>query len=1113
MRSFDWSASPLGPVEQWPQSLKTTVRIMLTSRQPMFVWWGEQLINLYNDAYIAIAGGKHPDALGQPASYVWREIWEQVGPRAESAMLKNEGAYDEAMMLIMERNGYPEETYYTFSYSPVPNDQGGAGGVICANTDETERIIGERQSALLKELAARTADARTFDEACTLSASCLETNPYDLPFAMIYLVDQDERRVFLAGTSGIARGHAAAPETVALDIESVWRFDEVMKTNTARLIPDLGASFGSLPMGAWPRPPHQAVAVPIAASGRTGKGGIMVAGLNPFRLFDSNYRRFLDLISARIAAGITNAQADITERKHAEEELKKREAQLRDAQHLAQLGSWEWDIATGTVTWSDELYRIWGVDPQEFDATYEAVFRLVHPDDREFAEAIIEKANREQGSYTFEHRIVRPDGTTRVLQSRGAVVLDEAGNIVKMLGTGQDITERKRMEEALREQERFIHQIAELTPVVINVFDLVTERDTYISTDIVNLVGYTAEEIARMDDPISPFWHPDDIPIARENLARSKWAADGEVNEFEYRVRHRNGEWRWLATRSMPFRRNEQGEVRQIVTATLDVTERKRVEEELQRAREELERRVIERTSQVAAINAELRSEIAERERAENKLRRSEAFLAEGQRLTATGTWAWYVSTGELFWSREQFRIFGFDPEGPPPSITGALELIHPDDRPFVQQTLENAMNETSDDEWDCRIVSRDGTIKHVHTTAHPVFNDAGNLAEYVGTTRDVTVSKLAEEKLRESERRFRLLVEAIPHHVWNFRPDGTLGYWNQRLVDYTGLTAEELRQGGWAALHPGDVERVRAAWREAFSRGTAYAVEQRVRGRDGRYRRFMCSAVPIRDERGEAVEWFGTNTDVEERRQFEEALHEAQAELAHVTRLTTLGELTASIAHEVNQPLGAIVTNGNACQRLLSRKSPDLVETRAAIEAMISDAMRASEVIKRIRALVRKAIPEKAPLDVNETIQEVIALAAGELGKNRISVRTELAADLPPVWGDRVQLQQVVLNLILNANAAMSEEGWQPRELMIISQESKPDEATVALRDTGTGLDPRTADLIFDSFFTTKEGGLGLGLPISRTIIEAHGGKLWATANEDKGATFRFTLPTSGAR
>ena len=318
MRSHDWSQTPLGAVEQWSQSLKTSVRIMLTSRQPMFVWWGDELINLYNDAYKAIVGGKHPQALGQPASVVWQEIWDQVGPRAASAMLKNEGTYDEALLLIMERNSYPEETYYTFSYSPVPDDRGGTGGILCANTDDTQRIIGERQLALLQALAAKTADARTFHQACTLSASCLGTNPYDLPFAMLYLLEPDQQRLVLAGTSGIDRTHPAVPEVVDLTANAVWSCAEVVKTHQPYLLSDLAATFGSLPMGAWEQPPHQAVVVPIASSGQTGQAGILVAGLNPFRLFDSGYRGFLDLVVAQIAASLANAQAYEEERKRAE---------------------------------------------------------------------------------------------------------------------------------------------------------------------------------------------------------------------------------------------------------------------------------------------------------------------------------------------------------------------------------------------------------------------------------------------------------------------------------------------------------------------------------------------------------------------------------------------------------------------------------------------------------------------------------------------------------------------------------------------------------------------------------------------------------------------------
>ena len=318
IRAYDWSKTSLGVPSLWQQSLKTAVRIMITSRQPMWVWWGKEMINLYNDAYRPILGGKHPEMLGQPAPVVWHEIWDQVGPRAESVMFKNEATYDESLLLIMERNGYPEETYYTFSYSPIPDDQGGTGGILCANTDNTQQVIGERQLTLLRELAAKTADARTFDDACTLSAQSLETNPYDLPFAMIYLVDADQRQVYLCGISGIDRRHPLVSEKVALDQDSIWHFSKVLQSQQPAIILNLAQYVNNLSTKAWQQAPHQAVVLPIVASGETGKAGILIVGLNPFRLFDDNYQGFLDLVASQIAASITNAQAYEEERKRAE---------------------------------------------------------------------------------------------------------------------------------------------------------------------------------------------------------------------------------------------------------------------------------------------------------------------------------------------------------------------------------------------------------------------------------------------------------------------------------------------------------------------------------------------------------------------------------------------------------------------------------------------------------------------------------------------------------------------------------------------------------------------------------------------------------------------------
>ncbi|MCU0683781.1 MAG: ATP-binding protein [Polyangiaceae bacterium] len=314
MRAIDWSQTPLGPVEGWPQSLKTCVRVVLTSRQPMFVWWGDSLINLYNDAYKAIVGGKHPAALGQPASEVWREIWGEIGPRAKATMLGNEGTYDEALLLIMERYGYPEETYYTFSYSPVPNDQGGTGGIFCANTDDTQRIIGERQLTLLRDLAARTAEARTPDQVYALTAECLAADPRDLPFALLYVASADGPGLSLAAATGIERGHPAAPAAVPLEGAAAWPLRAVLERGQALVVEDLASAFESLPSGAWNRPPARAAALPVTTPGAGGSGAVLVVGLSPYRRYDRAYQGFLGLVAGQIAASLATARAYEQER-------------------------------------------------------------------------------------------------------------------------------------------------------------------------------------------------------------------------------------------------------------------------------------------------------------------------------------------------------------------------------------------------------------------------------------------------------------------------------------------------------------------------------------------------------------------------------------------------------------------------------------------------------------------------------------------------------------------------------------------------------------------------------------------------------------------------------
>jgi signal transduction histidine kinase len=319
IRALDWERTALGPPETWPHGLRVALRIMLASRQPIWVGWGRELTYFYNDSYKSIIGGRHPAALGLPAEQVWPEIWSQIGPMLRSALGGDLGTYVESHLLIMERNGYPEETYYTWSYTPIPNDDGTNGGIFCANSDDTLRVVGERQFGLLRELSVNAAHGRTMQQVCDQCICALATNARDLPFALIYLPDANGSTMTLWGASGISSGHPAAPISIASQTYSLWPEGEFPGAEELlSVIPLRNSADTPLPTGAWEQPPKQAAVVPIKISGQSGRCGALVVGLNPFRLLDESYRGFLTLLAAQIGAALGNAEAHEQERRRAE---------------------------------------------------------------------------------------------------------------------------------------------------------------------------------------------------------------------------------------------------------------------------------------------------------------------------------------------------------------------------------------------------------------------------------------------------------------------------------------------------------------------------------------------------------------------------------------------------------------------------------------------------------------------------------------------------------------------------------------------------------------------------------------------------------------------------
>jgi len=370
---------------------------------------------------------------------------------------------------------------------------------------------------------------------------------------------------------------------------------------------------------------------------------------------------------------------------------------------------------------------------------------------------------------------------------------------------------------------------------------------------------------------------------------------------------------------------------------------------------------------------------------------------------------------------------------------------------------------------------------------------------------KEIAERERAQEAVRRSEDRLRLVVDTLPAMVWSKLPDGSADFLNQRFREYTGFTLEQGLGRGWMnAFHPED--RAEEEWRAAFAAGELFEKEARLRRAGGGYRRFLLRAAPLRDERGNVFKWYGTTTDIEDRRRAEEALQEERDKLAHVTRTQAMGELAAAIAHEVNQPLTAIVTNANFSLRQLKGSTANLDELRTAITEIVNDATRASAVISRIRGLLVKGSPRRMELDINKVIQEVITLLRNELTRNRVSLRTDVASNLPPVSGDPVQLQQVLINLVMNAIEAMRLHTDRTRELRIRSAKNT-DGILVQVQDSGPGIKPELADGIFEPFFTTKAEGIGMGLAISRSIIESHGGQL-SLVSASQGTLFQFTLP-----
>jgi PAS domain S-box-containing protein len=778
---------------------------------------------------------------------------------------------------------------------------------------------------------------------------------------------------------------------------------------------------------------------------------------------------------------------DITELKRAEEasralsrDLQESKDWLEEAQRVAHLGYWVWDLETNQVIWSEETYRIFGLVPKAGSFDVALVREMIHPDDREAVFATAKKAIDTETRADCEHRLLRPDGEMRVVHSLGDLRKNSQGRL-QMFGTTQDITDRKRVEEdrqalsnALQQSNARLEQAQRLAHIGHYEWDLIDNRVRY-SEELCRIWGIPPAKDSFDVSVIFERIHPDD----REKVSREAAEAisNGTHAKSEHRIVLPSGEVRVILGLGT-VKRDASGKAYEMFGTGQDITERKL---------------------------------------AEQALRQSQFYLSEGERLAHIGSWAstdlgihWSEDLN-IYWSDEVYKIFGFDPKNGTPSLQQFLSAVHPQDQASLTATMKKLHEEHCGCDVTNRVIRPDGEIRYVRCVGIPVVED-GLFKGYRGTTMDVTEQELLTQELRREQ---AYLAEAQRlTHTGSWAANFVTGQ-NFHLSDETvrmhgfDLTEEAIPfERFFSTVHTEDQPAVRAALENATRTGTDYDIEYRIcRADDGEIRFFR--SLGHHHPSGEMADYVGTTIDITEQKHSEqerERLRQLEADLAHINRINMMGELAAALAHEIKQPIAASITSANALLRWLAHDPPDLERARAAATRIEQDGNRAADVINRLRSFYKKgAPPERESVDIKEIIQEMIVLLSDEAVRHSITIHSEIDAGTPNILADRVQLQQVFMNLMLNAIEAMKDAGGK---MTIKSGLNQDDQLLISISDTGVGLPAESTERIFEAFHTTKPQGTGMGLAITRSIMESHGGRIWATANHGAGATFHFTLP-----
>ena len=1094
MGVLDWTKTAVGPVASWPQSLKTAVRIILTSRYAMFVWWGQELVNLYNDPYRSFLGIKHPAALGKSARQVWAEVWDKIGPRVEAVLLRGESTYDEALLLLLARHGYPEETYFTFSYSPLPNDNGSVGGLFCAVTEETQRVIDERRLRLLRKITAAMAESLALSQVCESAARCLANAPRDLPFTLIYLLDAEGKRLNKSAETGFITAHPAAPASVSLDDESaVWPFCTVVESGHAVFVEDLSSRFNEVPRGEWDDEPGSAILLPIAQRGQPRPTGVFVAGLNPYRKFDDDYRGFVSLLSAQIGNALANAVAYETEHQRAEALVKLDRAKTQFFGNVSHefrtplalmLGPLEDVLSEGRKALGPERHKhlvvahrnalrllklvntlldFSRIEAGRLDAVYEptdlcrftrevcSVFRSAMEKaglgfsvecepisepvyvDRDMWEKIVLNLLSNAFKFTLEGSV--------------AVRLSVSGNNAQLsvtdTGTGIPAEELDRVFERFHRVERsrgrtfegtgiglaLVRELAKLHGGTVEVASSLGTGSTFTLTVPLGKVHLPANRI-------------------REQQTRQTTALLGKIYIEEAR--------NWLPQGSG-------APANEPVVSMLP---------SLAAAEAAGQRELIV----LADDNADMREYVAH-------------LLREKYRVHA-------VCDGqEAVEATRQLHpdLVLTDVMMPALDGFGVLDSIRAD--PTLSSTPVILLSARAEEE---------SRVEGWHAGANDYLVKPFTSRELLARIGShLAMSKIRKEQVMASQR-LAAIVESTDDAIISTDLKGIVTSWNRAAENMFGYRAEEMAGRSITAIIPNEFLADEPRILETIARGERIDHFETVRlTKNGQSIDVSLTVSPVTDEKGRIVGAAKIARDITQQKQTERAQRINE-------RLASVGRLAATIAHEINNPLET-VTNLVYLARHRSVDN-DLSDFLSQAEEELANI---SDLTKQTLGYYRET-QKAAPMRVGRLVNQLKPVFAARTRNKAVDLRIEIRDD-PEINAVSDEIRHLITNLLNNSIDAVSQGGQIRVRVSSAAQWIGTGRfgVRITVADKGSGIAPEVRSELFEPFFTTKkEVGTGLGLWLCKGIVERHRGSIRlksSTAPGKSWTVFSVFLPSAG--